>query len=298
MSKHVVSLVYSRKAGSLLRKSVLAYMADVANHDGTGVWSSKQRIADEIEASKKGVKECVKALLADGLLTEIGKRPCANGYTIEYAINLDVVAELPLMPHNKDDGGNSAPVNPVPPTGAPSSPDGVPQCPQTVLNRPKPTTNVVRAQDAPPPKAKKRKPPPRGASRQTRIPDNWQLTPNDYAFATSKNLTPQEINHEADQFRNHHSAKGSKFIDWSAAWRTWAGNSGKWKVERLTARASRGEGIAAAFARTADQLDAFTQPGRNGQEFHRPQAYADSAAGSGTVELIDADGHVLAGNER
>lgn len=143
MSKHVVSLVYSRKAGSLLRKAVLAYMADVANHDGTGVWSSKQRIADEIEASKKGVRECIKSLVADGILTEVGQRKCMNGYTIEYAINLDVVSALEPMPHQKGEGGINTPVTPGDLTGELASPDGGTQFPQTVLNRPKPTPNGV-----------------------------------------------------------------------------------------------------------------------------------------------------------
>lgn len=232
MSKHVVSLVYSRKAGSLLRKAVLAYMADVANHDGTGVWSSKQRIADEIEASKKGVRECIKSLVADGILSEVGQRKCMNGYTIEYAINLDVVSALEPMPHQKGEGGINAPVTHGDLTGELDSPDGGTGFPQTVLNRPKPTSNdVVRAQDAPkPPKAKK----------GSQLPDGWKPSETDFAFAQKKGLTPQEINHESEKFIAHHTAKGTVSKSWPASWRTWCLNASKWKSERASANSGSG----------------------------------------------------------
>jgi hypothetical protein len=34
-----------------------------------------------------------------------------------------------------------------------------------------------------------------------------------------------DANLEADSFRDHHTAKGSTFIDWQAAFRTWLGNA-------------------------------------------------------------------------
>lgn len=95
MSRKVATLVYSKQVGSMARKAVLAYFADRANDDGSGIWTAKQRVADEIECSKQTVITTVKALLADGLITVSGKRPNGNGYTVEYAIDLAVVAALP-----------------------------------------------------------------------------------------------------------------------------------------------------------------------------------------------------------
>ena len=95
MSRIVATLVYSKAAGSMARKAVLAYFADRANDDGTGIWAAKQRIADEIECSKQTVISTVKALLTEGILQETGRRPNGNGYTVEYAINLHAIEALP-----------------------------------------------------------------------------------------------------------------------------------------------------------------------------------------------------------
>lgn len=95
MSRKVATLVYAKQAGSMARKAVLAYFADRANDDGSGIWTAKQRIADEIECSKQTVITTVKALVADGLVSESGRRPNGNGYTVEYAINLAAIEALP-----------------------------------------------------------------------------------------------------------------------------------------------------------------------------------------------------------
>ena len=83
------------------------------------------------------------------------------------------------------------------------------------------------------PKPKTRK------KRRTRIKEGWSPTPVDYAYASKKGLSPQEINHEADQFCNHHTSKGTLSACWSASWRTWVGNRVKWNAERESKRQGR-----------------------------------------------------------
>lgn len=95
MSRLVASLVYSRKTGSMLRKAVLAYMAERANDDGSLIWASKQRIADEVECSKQAVIKTVKAFVAEGILIEAGKRKTQGGYTVVYNVDLEAVEALP-----------------------------------------------------------------------------------------------------------------------------------------------------------------------------------------------------------
>ena len=102
MSRSVATLVYSRRIGTMARKAVLAYCADRANDDGTGVWASKQRIADEIECSRQTVISVMRGLVADGLLIENGKRKCTNGFTTEYAVAIEAVAMLPSAKHDDD----------------------------------------------------------------------------------------------------------------------------------------------------------------------------------------------------
>ena len=102
----------------------------------------------------------------------------------------------------------------------------------------KPTTNVVvgaQSADTQPeqPKTKTRK------KRRTRINEGWSPTPVDYAYASKKGLGPQEINHEADQFCNHHTSKETLSACWSASWRTWVGNRVRWNAERESKRQGR-----------------------------------------------------------
>lgn len=94
MSRKLVTLVYERRIGSLLRKAVLAYMADRANDNGTGVWVSKGRIAREIEASRSGVITAIKQMVEDGLLIDNG---ILNGRsTHDYTLNLPAIRQLPM----------------------------------------------------------------------------------------------------------------------------------------------------------------------------------------------------------
>lgn len=110
MSKHLVSLVYRKKIGSMMRKAVLSYMADRANDDGSGVWCSKATIANEIEASRQGVISTIKSLVDDGLLIEDGQRKCSNGFTIEYRIDVKKVHALPFVKGKDLDPSKTGPV--------------------------------------------------------------------------------------------------------------------------------------------------------------------------------------------
>ena len=99
----------------------------------------------------------------------------------------------------------------------------------------------------------------RGSARATRIPDNWQLTPKDLAFASKKGLSTQEIQNEADRFRNYWiAAAGAKARkrDWQATWRNWiTSDYGPVERKRKTAsQSSRNTGIADQFNRFADQI--------------------------------------------
>ena len=76
----------------MLRKAVLACMADRANDNGAGIWMGKGRIADEIEASRRAVITCIQGLVADGLLIDHGKK---HRSTYEYEINVRALLALP-----------------------------------------------------------------------------------------------------------------------------------------------------------------------------------------------------------
>jgi thiamine biosynthesis protein ThiC len=54
------------------------------------------------------------------------------------------------------------------------------------------------------------------------LPLDWTPNPNCIAYAQTRGV---DVNHEADQFRNHAAANGRKQLDWHASFRTWLGNA-------------------------------------------------------------------------
>lgn len=61
-------------------------------------------------------------------------------------------------------------------------------------------------------------------------------TPVSFANLKAKPGPAQEM---FEAFKNHHTAKGSLFADWDAAWRTWVDNQAKWDAQRGRAPALR-----------------------------------------------------------
>src|SRR4029077_2702816 len=61
--------------------------------------------------------------------------------------------------------------------------------------------------------------------RATKLPKDWQPNDQHRLFAEGSGI---DVEHESEQFRNHHTAKGSTFKSWDAAFRTWLGNAKKW----------------------------------------------------------------------
>jgi len=125
MSFHVTSTCTQRKFGSATRKQIISFLADKASDDGSGIWCSKSTIAQNTELSKSTVKRTITQFLNEGIILETGKRSNSRGYTVEYRINLDQVAQLPLTKELPETTGVT--VNPVqhePPRGSTVDPQG------------------------------------------------------------------------------------------------------------------------------------------------------------------------------
>jgi hypothetical protein len=95
VSNHLISTAYKRDLRTPMRKSVMALLADKASDDGSGIYASKQTMADELCCSKQTIIDTIKGFLLDGLVVELGKRRAPNGFTVEYGI---VVAQLEALP--------------------------------------------------------------------------------------------------------------------------------------------------------------------------------------------------------
>jgi hypothetical protein len=82
------------------------------------------------------------------------------------------------------------------------------------------------------------KPPPRKRARQ--LPDGWVPSDKNISDAEAKGFSAMEIESEADRFRDFHTAKGSTFKCWDAAWRTWVGNARRFAGRGMAGQAGPG----------------------------------------------------------
>jgi uncharacterized protein YdaU (DUF1376 family) len=138
----------------------------------------------------------------------------------------------------------------------------------------------------------------RGAARATQIPTGWAPCPASYAYGSKQGLTPQEINHEADQFRNHAAQNRRTLIDWHAGFRTWLGKAGQWKRERSARPAARtvasgqprGGGMVAAGLRAIGEARGY------GEQVPDPFQGRTGIDDMGTGYDLDGDALRIAGS--
>jgi hypothetical protein len=82
---------------------------------------------------------------------------------------------------------------------------------------------------------KRKEPVPR--KRATQLPDGWEPTDQHRELARTLGVNADR---EADQFRDHHAAKGSTFKDWNRAFNTWLRNAQQWSPSREQAAPANG----------------------------------------------------------
>lgn len=113
MSNHVASLVRRRRTDlGPTAKAVLLLLADIASDDGSGIWASKQTLANELEMSRRAFQNAIAALVEANLLSEVGSRHHSNGKTIEYRIEVSILRGLPptKVPKSENTSAADAPV--------------------------------------------------------------------------------------------------------------------------------------------------------------------------------------------
>ena len=157
----------------------------------------------------------------------------------------------------------------------------------TIRTNHKNTSTIAEAivertpQSTPDPEQPKRASPPRGAARGNRIAPNWAPTAIDYAFASKEGLNQEEINREADRFRDYWIAKSGRDavkLDWSATWRNWIRSDHRKRNGSGAGNASRNGGRTDAFDRLAERLQAGSE---------RQEAWRDDDAGGAQPRLIN-----------
>lgn len=146
MCTHISSTAYKRDVGTVIRKAVLLLLSDKASTDGSGIYASKQTMADELCCSRRAVIATINAFIGEGLLIRDGERRCAQGHTVEYRLNLEALEALPLVACHaaktmakrvkactERTSAPSALVNEAHPTSAPDAPHQCTGFTQTIL---------------------------------------------------------------------------------------------------------------------------------------------------------------------
>lgn len=285
MSIHVISAVLNCRDPELTssRRMVLVCLANYAGEDGHS-WPSQQLIADESGCGIRSVKDHLKWLEENGFMIRKTKSlGQGNGSRTSYHIMLPRLSRTPVDARAEIAGANIARAK------SRNCEGSIP--PLTNRQEPSITTAnavVVRA-SAPPPIAEqpKRAAQPRSSARGSRIPSNWTPTPQDYAFASSEGLTREEINREADKFRDYWTAASGRNackLDWQATWRNWI-RSDLRKRPGARNTGSNGRG-ADAFDRLAERLSGGAA---------RPDAWQHDDPGTADGYVIDVSPARLAG---
>lgn len=206
MSNHLITTAYKRDLRTPMRKAVMVLLADKASDDGSGIYASKQTMADELCCSKQAIIDTIKGFVAEGLLVELGQRRAPTGFTIEYGIVVEALEAVPLVKCHADKEARQS----TPLTGQPAVP----------VNEP-----VGRGQP-PVPKPSRTIP---LTKRASRLPDDFVVPADWIAWAISeKQWTTADAEAEAasfcDYWQAESGAKAAK-LDWLKTFRRWVRNS-------------------------------------------------------------------------
>lgn len=216
MSNIVAGMARKRSVGlGPTAKAVLLYMADLASDDGTGIWASKQTMADELEMSKRALQGAIIHLQEAGFVSAVGTRKHRNGSTVEYRIEVSALENMPLTraanapvtTTSRSDtttsrGAGDSPVQEVHPTRAGDAPHGVqemhPNHPLTI-HEPKKRKKI------------KREP----------ISANAVISQRQVEIAAEMGFPVEEAESQFAAFKDGALANDRKYADWDAAWRNW-----------------------------------------------------------------------------
>lgn len=218
MSHFMTALAMKQSGLKPAAKIVLYWLADHHNETTGQCFPSIKRLVDLCEMDRATVIRHINNLVEMGLVNRI-ERTRDNGSQTSNAYELMLKnATPPVAKCDPTPLQNCDPHNPV-------------------INNPV-NINLFGAEAAKPSKQKK----------AIALPENWVPSDKNTADAQERGFTMQEIDHEADQFRNYHIAKGTTYKNWDAAWRTWLGNARKFAGRNTKQALSDTERNIAAFA--------------------------------------------------
>lgn len=249
MSHEATNWAFRQKGLKPATRIVLLMLADRHNPD-FGCFPSKKRLSDDCEMSVRSVFNHIKILEEAGLVQIVTGGLCKDGCFTSNRYVLGFEPEFTAS--NSCPQAKSAHGKNCPRPQAKFADDRRQNLPNNPVREPRKVNPVMGEPendlfDVPQQKPK--------AKRACQLPEGWVPNSKNVEDAIKLGLTHEEIDHEADQFRDYAAANGRSQKDWDAAWRTWCRNSRKFSAGRRVANPSgsnrygQGGGLAAAFAR-------------------------------------------------
>ncbi len=177
-------------------KLVLLALADTANDEGV-CWPSVLGLCEKTCLSDRAVQQAVKRLTDCGHLSVTKRYKQTNVFTVH-----------PRVYPERGSPEAASPETPSPEGKCISTPNDV-----HPLNPSKRTVSKSTT--------KKTKPP---SKKATELPEDFRLDEEMCLFATQRLENP-DVEAMFEEFRAHHSAKGTESKSWPASWRTWVLNA-------------------------------------------------------------------------
>ena len=190
-------------------KGVLVALAYHANGEGQA-WPSRTTIARESGVTLRTVTRATKHLEDLGLIeVERSSGNAVNQYSLRVGeqcqpVTVDSALRTPSR--------HTSTVHGVHCDGDSRSFDGVPGAPEH-------SRKVKNSEGRPP-------------DHSMLVPEHFIVTEEMLRWAETQGIPRQDISFETDQFLDRHRARGTRFKDWVAAWRTWMRNAVKFRAER------------------------------------------------------------------
>ena len=205
MSIKIMASIWEGGPSGSTHRFVLIALADNANDDGE-CWPSIATLSRKTGLCERSVRTSLRWLEAEGwLATQIGAaRAGANRYRISAP---PPAADAP--------GIKCPPAADAPHPGIKCPTPPAADAPEPSYNHQEPS---LLGDDTP--KPSRRRP-------EVDLPDGWVPNEINVSDAQAKGFSAERIDDEANRFRDYHTAKGNRFRNWDAAWRTWIGNAAK-----------------------------------------------------------------------
>lgn len=225
MSWQAVTWATQCRVGDSALKLLLLTLANYANTDDE-CWYPQKRIAFDTEIPERTLRRKMGALVDMGLI-EITPRTRSDGGQTTSMVRL-------LVPPNQVQTPPQAKMAAPPAIAVPSLPATKVAAQDSSLNHhiKQDTRTELPFEENKPKPAKKR----------CTLPEIFPMTARHKRYAAERGIGTERADDIFDNFKSHHTAKGSTMIDWDAAWQTWVGNEVKFSAARLSPKAASQSG--------------------------------------------------------